>query len=285
MPIIFQIILCISLIALLFIFPQASHLGAEQGTKIFMDILLPYLLPYLLLTNWLFALLQQRSISARFAFFTAYISSAVGGYPVGAIAVLTLYKQQLVTKRQTSWLLPFLHSPNPFFVMNYVGVDLLNNIEYSIIYLAIHHILCITAVVIIYKKSRTTSIRAAKSSFSSTSLLQQTIQTTLIIATTIIFFSSLTYICVQLFLTAVPLPITVFVIGALELTNGLQFAASQLQQDALLLYLTFLLSSQSISIHLQVAAIVIGTCPIRPYIVIRTLFSIVLPIVFFIYLF
>lgn len=265
-------------------FPSAAHLGAEQGLQIFTDILLPYILPYLLLTNWLYALLQRLIVSRRTAFIICYLTSAIGGYPVGAIATLALYKQQLVTKRQASWLLPFLHSPNPFFIINYVGVDLLQNVSFSIYYLLLHHTISIIAVIYIYKLSKTTKPQASSKSASFQAIIEQTIQTALTIAITIIFFSSFTYITVELFLTTLPITAVAIIIGSFELTNGLQFAAHSLNISTLTLYYAFLLTSQSVSIHIQVASIMFGKFSIRPYILVRILLTVVITAFFILYL-
>ena len=278
-----QFTLCISLLIGLFLFPTASHLGAEQGVSIFFDTLLPYILPYLLLTNWLFALLQRTTVSPRSAFIISYLTSAIGGYPVGAIATIALIRQQLVTKRQAAWLLPFLHSPNPFFVINYVGNDLLQNVKFSIMYLVLHHIISIIAVVIIYRRTIPQHFTYTQRLAIRPAIFEQTANTTLTIAITIIFFSSLAYICIEAFLNAINTSITTVVIGALELTNGLQFAAHYLQPEQLPIYYAFLLTAQSISIHLQVSTVIIGQVSIRPYFYIRFLLTVIFTLIFGLY--
>lgn len=278
-----QFVLCSLLIVALFAFPTASHLGAEQGLAIFLDILLPYVLPYLLLTNWLFALLQRIVVSKRTAFTVSYLTSAIGGYPVGAIACLSLYKQQLITKRQASLLLPFLHSPNPFFIINYIGGDLLQNVHFSVTYLLLHHVLSISAVIYIYKQTTKDEHQIAYTPTSFQTIIEQTISTALTIAVTIIFFSSFTYICVELFSTTLPIATNALLIGALELTNGTQFAAQYLSGQLLIVYFAFLLSSQSISIHVQVAAVTYGYFSLRPYVIIRLLFTLLLTASFLLY--
>ncbi|MER2000207.1 MAG: hypothetical protein ABS882_10545 [Lysinibacillus sp.] len=278
-----QFVLCSLLIVALFAFPTASHLGAEQGLEIFLDILLPYVLPYLLLTNWLFALLQRVVVSKRTAFTVSYITSAIGGYPVGAIACLALYKQQIITKRQASFLLPFLHSPNPFFIINYVAGDLLQNVHFSVTYLILHHALSICGVIFIYKQTTKKEPQFAYSQASFQTIIEQTISTALTIAVTIIFFSSFTYICVELFSNTLPITINALLIGALELTNGTQFAAEYLTGQSLLIYFAFLLSSQSVSIHVQVAAVTYGHFSLRPYVLIRLFFTLLLTALFLFY--
>lgn len=270
-----QFLLCIGLLISLFLFPKASHYGAEQGISIFLDTLLPYLLPYLLLTTWLFALLQRSNASVRSAFIIAYITSAIGGYPIGAIATCSLYSQQIITKKQALWLLPFLHSPNPFFVINFVGVDLLNDISFSIYYLVLHHAISISAVWMIYRRVSRTSVPHPPSKPPTVqSVLEQTASTTMTIAITIIFFSSFTYISAELLKHQVPISITSIVIGAFELTNGLQFASSYLDSSYLPLYFAFLISSQSISIHVQVASITTAhKLSLSPYFFTRFLYT------------
>ena len=279
---IYQLILCICLLVSLFLFPNASHLGAEQGTTIFFDIILPYLLPYIFLTTWLFSLLNYWQLAPRTSFLITYISSAVGGYPVGAIAALALYEQQLVSKKEVQWLLPFLHSPNPFFVINFVGGDLLHNKLLMVTYLTLHHIVCSIGVFVIYKRrtKRKDSVHSP-TTLSLQSIIEKTTSTMLTIAITIIFFSSISYIAIELLNKHVPLFILVSSIGALELTNGLQFAGSILYGTPLIVYVIFLLSSQSISVHLQVATVVAyKRLSLLPYFFIRIIYTAVFSLIF-----
>ena len=279
-----QLILCIALVVCLFCFPTAAHLGAEQGMAIFLDILLPYLLPYILLTTWLFSILNSVKSSPNVNFFISYITSAIGGYPVGAITSATLLEQGVISKKQAQWLLPFLHSPNPFFVINFVGRDLLGNLSFSIYYLILHHSICSVCAYIIFKKGNTKkTLRAEQASFQL--IIDKTATTLITVAVTIIFFSCLSFIAVELLRDHVTTTALAFIIGSLELTNGLQFAHEILNPAFLPLYFAFLLSAQSISIHLQIAAVTANTSlSLNPYMLVRIIYTVLFTVLFYIIL-
>jgi hypothetical protein len=58
------LLICITLICLLLLFPGIAHEGTDLGVELFMEALFPYLLPYLILTQWFIRLTPNTSDSS-----------------------------------------------------------------------------------------------------------------------------------------------------------------------------------------------------------------------------
>ena len=88
---------------LLFIFQSGiAHDGAEEGARLFIHALLPYLLPYIILTQWLLKMpvsSGKRPIWRRFV--KALVLGSFGGFPVGAVTVTEMTKNDELTQKQS----------------------------------------------------------------------------------------------------------------------------------------------------------------------------------------
>ncbi|WP_157764746.1 hypothetical protein [Solibacillus sp. R5-41] len=286
---IWTIILCISLIVLLLMFPQVAHEGADLGVALFMEALFPYLLPYLILTNWFIRLTAQPAKTASyFLFFKTYLISAVGGFPTGAATIAHLSKQGQLTPKQAAYLLGICHSPSPLFVFGFVGHDLFQSTTIAWNYLLLVHAFSLIILTLSYfylPKANFTAQPFKKDTEPFTNSIKDSVPTVLIVAATIVFFTTVYSVFLHstdsLFKT-LPEYFHLAVAGLLEMTNGLFLLHNVLTGNTLLLATVALLTTQSLSIHLQVIVIARSAkIAIRPYIWIRLLYSIVIPILFF----
>ena len=253
-----------------------------------MEALFPYLLPYLILTNWLIRLTRKPSSNISFmTYLQTYSISAVGGYPTGAATITQLLKHGSLTQKQAAYLLGICHCPSPLFLFGYVGRDLLNSTTFSWQYLILLHGFSLCLLLFFYLRSPKATPKVQtfeKDPTPFTSSVRESAPTILIVATTIIFFTTIYSVFLHstknLF-DRLPEYFHLIVAGLLEMTNGLFLLPQYLFGNTLLLATVFLLTTQSLSIHLQVIVIArTANISIRPYIWIRILYSIAIPILF-----
>ncbi|WP_336045831.1 hypothetical protein [Solibacillus ferritrahens] len=287
MKIIWTILLCITLISLLLFFPEITHEGADIGINLFMEALFPYLLPYLVLTNWLLKLTHSHKNVSFLVFIQTYGISAIGGYPTGAATITQLVKRNSITKKQAAYLLGICHCPSPLFLFGFVGSDLLNSSTLSWQYLILLHSFSFILLIIVYLNVPTLSNevhRVPKDPTPFTTSIRESAPTILIVATTIIFFTTIYHVflhSVEVVFDSIPTYLELAIASFLEMTNGLFLLHQNLYGDMLLFFTVVLLTTQSLSIHLQVIVIArTANIAIRPYIMIRVLYSIIIPLLF-----
>ncbi|MEK4629666.1 MAG: hypothetical protein ABS944_00465 [Solibacillus sp.] len=288
---IWTILLCLSLIGLLLVFPEVAHEGADLGVALFMEALFPYLLPYLILTNWFIRLTASPSSNGSFfVFLKTYGISAIGGFPTGAATIAHLYKRESLSSKQAAYLLGICHSPSPLFLFGFIGNDLMNSTSFSWQYLILLHVfsLCLLFFSYIYLPKSTAStnkpIPIDREPF--TNSIRDSIPTILIVAATIIFFTTVYSVFLhssETLFTSLPQYFHLAIAGILEMTNGLFLLHNSLVGNTLILATVVLLTTQSLSIHLQVIVIArTANIAIRPYIWIRILYSVTIPILYYV---
>lgn len=248
----FQIAISIGLITVFILFPGLAHSGARNGTFLFFESLFPYLFPYLIASTWLLAASKHIHLPNWIELAKIYILGSVGGFPTGAIIITELYSKNQLPKKSAEILLALCHSPNPLFVIGFVGVELLNRPAFGYIYFVTLHALTILALILfkrhIHFHKTTTTINERPHFFN---IVHQSIQTTFIVGGVIIFFSTILTILLAILHNNVSLPLLLLVSSALEMTNGLVFL--QEASPAFLYTLCAIaLTAQSASIHLQV---------------------------------
>lgn len=277
-----------SLIILLLLFPQVAHEGADLGVSLFMEALFPYLLPYLILTNWFIRLTANTTKSGSFfLFFKTYAISAIGGFPTGAATIAHLFKRGDFSSKQAAYLLGICHCPSPLFIFGFVGHDLFQSTSMSWNYLLLLHAISLCVLFFAYRvlpKSTSSVQENVKEQYPFTNSIRDSVPTVLIVAATIIFFTTVYSVFLhstETFFTSLPHYFHLIAASILEMTNGLYLLHSQLYGNTLLFATVLLLTTQSLSIHLQVIVIArTAKIAIRPYIWIRLFYSIVIPILY-----
>ena len=284
----FQIIICLFLIVLIIIFPGVAHDGVDMGLALFMESLFPYLLPILILSNWLSMLLAENR-NKFLLYGRSYFLSAIGGYPTGAIIISQLLKTNQVSQKEASILLPILHHPNPLFILGFVSLELLHDTSFGIRYLIVLHSISFLFLIItffIFPKGDTQH-SSVKIISPFTTAIKETIHPITIVATTIIFFSTINVIIthfIRHYFETMPSFLQLILSSSLEITNGIFTAYQSLPSDAIILFLVFYLTTQSLSIHIQVYVIAKEQMiPMAPYILLRITFSVLVPIGYFLF--
>ncbi|MBB5148922.1 MULTISPECIES: hypothetical protein [Ureibacillus] len=261
-----------------------------------MEALFPYLLPYLILTQWFIRLTPEKenSLSRFKLYFKTYGISALGGFPTGAATIAYLKRTNQISKSEANGLLSICHSPSPLFVLGFVGHDLLHDTRFSWQYLILYHTVSLFLLLLYYFYHRSNprqeikldNLRRNENPFISS--IKDSIPTVLVVGSTIIFFTTIYTVVmftIQTILPNIHKNLLLLTAASLEMTNGLQIAHKFFADESIILPLlmaTFL-SSQSLSIHMQVAVIAKSeNISLKPYILLRVLITIIIPLLYFI---
>lgn len=257
-----QIFICIFLIAALIAFPGVAHVGAETGFQLFIYALLPYFLPIIILSNWLIGLTNASTYSSKlFSYLKAYMLSAIGGFPTGAVIIGNMYKTNEISEKEASLLLPILHFPNPLFVIGFVSTDIFGDASFGKMYLMKIHACAIMLLLLLYFRFRKHAQPKSNISTSNGTFIQsvkESVQPILIVAITIIFFTTITSVLIHfanIYIPSIASNQLFYFTCVLEMTNGIHMATQLFQADQLPTILAALLTTQSLSIHLQVMTI------------------------------
>ncbi|MHA6258600.1 hypothetical protein ACXYMX_01685 [Sporosarcina sp. CAU 1771] len=282
---------------LLFIFqPEFAHDGAEAGAQLFVHALLPYLLPYIILTQWL---LKMPSNSGKSPVWRrtlkTFILGSFGGFPVGAVTVTEMTKNDELTPRQSKLLLAACHAPGPMFVIGFVGGELLGDTTAGWKLLIAIHI----ANILFFTLSNLTGTNEIKKNGIPLPLkkeakgiplleaIKDSSTIIILIATTVIFFSALGTVLSNVIAStfAIDTGITqTIVLSLFEMTTGAQSATIHLSSSSLLPFIiAAIIAFNGFSIHMQVAVIAkSANISMRPYAIARIWSVIVVPIIFYI---
>jgi len=286
---------CITLIALLLAFPGIAHEGTDLGVKLFMEALFPYLLPYLILTQWFIRLTPNRDQTSRLKlYFKTYGISALGGFPTGAATIAFLKKTNQISKREASGLLSICHSPSPLFVLGFVGHDLLSDTGFSWRFLILYHAVSVVMLMLFYFYHRSHALsldvvteQPKKHENPFVSSVKDSVPTVLVVGATIIFFTTIYTVVMHTIQSIIPnihKNLLLFTAASLEMTNGLQISQVFFANETtlLLVLMATFLSSQSLSIHMQVAVIAkTENISLKPYFLLRLLFTFCIPFLYF----
>jgi hypothetical protein len=282
------------MIFLLLFQPGIAHDGADFGLELFGEALLPYLLPYLILTQWLIRLPKKERNEGRAWLYTkTYAISAFGGFPTGAAAIAYLTKSGTLSRKDSSLLLAVCHSPSPMFLIGFVGTELLGKPFEGWKLLAIIHLLNLILLIFVYFKgghvTNNSKKRAQETQLTSPSPLSDSLKESaniiLLVATTVIFFATISTVLSTLIANFMGPASDYYALGifsALEMTTALQIAKDLFEQASLFPYIiAAILSLNGLSIHLQVLVIAkTAKIPIRPYIYLRFLHVLVVPVIY-----
>ncbi len=123
---------CISLATLL-IFPKECRNGGTNGTYLCIQVLIPSLFPFMVLSSFIvesglvkvMPKWMGRAVEIVFRLpgcsVCVILLSLVGGYPVGATGIKSLWKQKLITDKQAKRMGLFCVASGPGFLVTYIG--------------------------------------------------------------------------------------------------------------------------------------------------------------------
>ncbi len=290
--------ICITLIILLLLFPGVAHEGTDLGVNLFMEALFPYLLPYLILTQWFIRLTpNRRHTSSRLQLYLkTYGISALGGFPTGAATIAFLKKSKQISAKEANGLLSICHSPSPLFVIGFVGYDLLNDTMFSWRFLILYHVVSLIILFFFYRSSKkehfdftmVTSEKIPKPQNPFISSIKDSVPTVLVVGSTLVFFTTIYTVVMHTISTFIPTihnSLILLTAASLEMTNGLQIASQLFTSESTILYLLLaaFLTSQSLSIHMQVAVLAkTERISLRPYVALRFLLTLLIPALYYV---
>ncbi|WP_332647931.1 hypothetical protein [Lysinibacillus sp. 54212] len=251
---------------------------------LFMEALFPYLLAYLILTSWLLKLTSTYNGSTSFYYLKIYLLSALGGFPTGAAIIAQLKQSGELHSKDAARLLGICHSPSPLFVLGFVGQDLLGDVSIAWRYLLLLYAFSLILLLFIILKSTPHTIKQPLKLTANpfTTSIKESVPTVLIVGSTIIFFTTIYTVIDHLISSYLPSYAQILMAAVLEMTNGLHLAHISLDGNLLILATVLFLTTQSLSIHLQVVVIAKGAhLSLKPYMLVRLIFIFCIPTLYY----
>jgi sporulation integral membrane protein YlbJ len=124
--------------------------AAKGGVELCLYTVIPSLFPFFVLSSLVVCLgvsekLQKVAFPIMKPLFglngacsSALILGAIGGYPVGAKTVVTLYNNKLCTRSEAQHMLAFCNNSGPAFIFGIVGAGVFGSVKIGLILYAIH---------------------------------------------------------------------------------------------------------------------------------------------------
>ncbi len=138
---------CASLATLL-IFPKECRNGGTNGTYLCIQVLIPSLFPFMVLSsfvaesglaastpNWINKITQP-IFKLPGCCACVILLSLIGGYPVGASGIKSLWEQKLITDKQAARMSLFCVSSGPGFLVTYIGAVMARSLRMGYVLLA-----------------------------------------------------------------------------------------------------------------------------------------------------
>lgn len=139
----FSVITC----GLVLLFPKCSANGVSKGIEFCLNVLVPSLFPFMVLSSFIITSGVYRIFSKPLGVVTrilfklpaecgsAVLLSLIGGYPVGARSIGSLYQNGVINNKQAEKIAYFCVCSGPGFLITFVGSTLYSNIKIGIILL------------------------------------------------------------------------------------------------------------------------------------------------------
>jgi hypothetical protein len=270
------------LILLFILQPGVAHDGAEAGARLFVHALLPYLLPYIILTQWLLKMpaTAGKVVAPWKKFVKAYVLGSFGGFPVGAVTVSEMTKNEELTRKQAGLLLASCHAPGPMFVIGFVGIELFGDINNGwklLIAIHIANIIFFFMTLLFIKndhelKGEIEPPVTKRSTMPLLDSLKDSSEIIILVATTVIFFSSLGIVLSSVIASTFSVDTGIaqtVTLSIFEMTSGVQSATNHFSGLSIYpLLIAAIISMNGLSIHIQVAVIAKSAkVSMRPYLI------------------
>jgi len=151
--IVYDAIVCLALLVAvlaLIIYPQESIDGARNGLTLCANVIIPSLFPFFILstlvvetgiTRYLGKLLEpvmRPLFNVNGACAAAFALGFVGGYPIGAKAVISLYENGSCGKTEAERLLSFCNNSGPAFIFGVVGAGVFSSSGIGLLLYLVH---------------------------------------------------------------------------------------------------------------------------------------------------
>ena len=97
-----------------------------EGLVLWYNNLVPLLLPFLLISGFFLSMIDWEHPNRAGCLILLFLCGLFCGYPVGAIAIGRLYKNQVISKNFAHAIMPLCNNISPMFLMGYVCNQYLN---------------------------------------------------------------------------------------------------------------------------------------------------------------
>lgn len=266
------------------IFPENALESGKIAINLCINSVIPSLFPFFVLQDMLIKLGFGELISKFFGkvFFklfkcnspAPFLLGIIGGYPVGAKAISSLYNSKKISKYEAEHLLSFCVNSGPAFIIGFAGSYIFKSAHIGYI-LAFSHILASIIVGIFMSftikspQRNIMTLNQEKTQFH-TALIESVntgFNGILSVSGFVIFFNVLIeiFMCFNIFrtLSYISTPVLTFlglstndftslIIGFFEMTNGLNYLVTSTSNMSILVFIaSFILGFGGISVHFQ----------------------------------
>lgn len=257
----------------LVIFPSESVSAAKEGLSISSGVILPSLFPFFVVSSLMIKIGAVDKIgrilapTVRKLFNTgscgaaAFIIGLLGGYPLGAKTITSLYENGSCSKTEAEHLLGFCSNSGPAFILGACGAGVFQSSTVGLL-LLLSHILAAIAVGIIFRRKGTpvssASIPKSNSEDFSTAFVKavkESFRSVLDVCGFVIFFA----VIMELLSSTGFLPVGFLgtvIQGFIELTAGI-FQLSTVELTTALPLCSFFLGWGGLCVHCQAMAFIL----------------------------
>lgn len=220
--------------------PKTTHIAIINGLDLCVSAVLPNLFPFFVLSELLVrtgtdqmlaqfaAPLMRRVFALHGATASGLLLGAIGGYPVGAGTIATLYQDRRIPKADAERALMFCNNAGPAFLIGVIGNGMFCSISAGAVLYFIHIGSAILTGLITKTKNDRNENNCTFVPLRSCSIIREfpasitaAGQTTLLVCSNIIFFSIIIAILTELIKPILQFKWHALLLGVLELTNGI----------------------------------------------------------------
>lgn len=246
---------------------RTAVIGASDGIQLCLQSVIPSLFPFLILSN----LMNSALVGVRIPLLdpirklcvipeggeSLLLLGLVGGYPVGAQAIASAYKNGQLQKKSAARMLGFCNNAGPAFIFGLVGTLYSSAFLPWVIWL-IHMISALVVGAILpYRAYDRCTISTAKP-MGVTGALEQALKIMANICGWVIVFRVVIAICSRWFFWLLPQNLQLFLIGLLELTNGITALHAVPHDGVRFVLSTCMLSIGGICVGMQTVSLTEG---------------------------